>query len=273
MDNAKFFASLRARNSGVFGTSLSQSQVDGINALLDSCRRNSVVGSHHVANVLAQVYRETGGYMLGVKETVYPSSKDKNPTDAQVIARLDAAWKKGRLGNVRTPYWRDGAFGRGPIQLTHWENYEKFGKELGVPLREKPELALDPKIGADIAVIGMSRGLFRGKKLSDYQFPYALDAKPASNPRRIVNGNDGSDKEVARFHRAFHAALLAGGYSAVEAVKAARPPDNPASAPKPAPSSPPDTQPAPVKPAGPLAGILAGIAAIAAVALTWFFGG
>ena len=52
----------------------------------------------------------------------------------------------------RDPRGRDGAFGRGPIQLTHRPSYDKFGKKLGVPLRQKPELALDPQIGADIAV-------------------------------------------------------------------------------------------------------------------------
>ena len=54
MDRAKFFASLRRRESGVFGTSLSQPQVVGTEAILDSCIRNRVTNPHHVANILAQ---------------------------------------------------------------------------------------------------------------------------------------------------------------------------------------------------------------------------
>ena len=212
MDRTRFFDALKKRGSGVFGTSLSQAQVDGINAILAACDRNGVWPLQHRANILAQVYRETGGYMLGIKETVYPSHKDKNPSDATVIKRLDAAWKKGQLGKVKTPYWRDGWFGRGPIQVTHKDNYVKFEAILGVPLTKKPELALDPIIGADIAVIGMSRGLFTGKKLSDYPFPDAIDYPSKDNPRRIVNGPDGSDKEVAGFHRAFADALRSAGY-------------------------------------------------------------
>lgn len=212
MNHQKLFSALRSKSSGAFGTSLTQPQVDGVNAILDSAKRNNVTNIHHVANVLAQVYHETGGYMLGVKETVYPSSKDKNPSDATVIARLDKAFRDGKLKGVKTPYWRDGAFGRGPIQLTHWENYEKFGRKLGIPLRQKPELALDPKHGADIAVIGMRDGMFRNRKLSDYNFPNDLHNPQATNPRRIVNGNDGTDAKVRGYHLAFYAALKDAGY-------------------------------------------------------------
>ncbi len=226
MDRAKFFAGLRSRDSGVFGTSLSQAQVDGTEAILDACIRHNVTDPHHVANVLAQVYHETGAHMLGIKETVMPGHKDKNPSDAVVKSRLETAWKAGKLPWVKTPYWRDGAFGRGPIMLTHWSNYEKFAKRLGVPLRQKPELALDPKIGADIAVVGMSEGMFTGRKLSDYQFPAALDAIPASNPRRIVNGHDGTDARVAGYHRALYRALMAGGFGQ-SAVVIHRPPADP----------------------------------------------
>lgn len=212
MDRAKFFASLRARASGVFGTSLSQAQVDGTEAILDSCRRNRIANIHHVANVLAQVAHETGGYMLPIKETVYASHKNKNPSDATVIARLDRAYAKGQLPWVKTPYWRDGFFGRGPIMITHRDNYAKLGRRLNVGLAGNPDLALDPRIGADIAVIGMSEGLFTGKKLSDYDFPKALRASWQHNPRRIVNGKDGTDTKVAGYHRAFFDALEAGGW-------------------------------------------------------------
>lgn len=211
MDRAKFFAGLRSRDSGVFGTSLSQAQVTGIEAILDAAIRHNVTDPHHVANVLAQVYHETGGHMLGIKETVMPSHKDKNPSDAVVKSRLEAAWKAGKLPWVKTPYWRDGAFGRGPIMLTHWSNYEKFAKRLGVPLRQKPDLALDPRIGAEIAVVGMAEGLFTGKKLAGYSFPSALNAMPANNPRRIVNGQDGTDGHVAGYHRAFYRAMTEAG--------------------------------------------------------------
>ena len=36
MNKQAFFAALRSRTSGIFGTSLSQGQVDGIEAILDA---------------------------------------------------------------------------------------------------------------------------------------------------------------------------------------------------------------------------------------------
>lgn len=99
-------------------------------------------------------------------------------------------FKAGNQKGVKTAYWRDGAFGRGPIQLSLWPNYEKFGKLLGIPLRKHPAMALELDIGADVAVIGMRDGEFRGDKqgrikLSRFKFPDALNAKTADNPRRI----------------------------------------------------------------------------------------
>lgn len=227
-DRKAFFDAVRA---SPFGGSLSDAQVKGCEAILDACARYTVTDPHHVANVLAQTYRETGGYMLPIKETVMPHHKDKNPSDATVISRLDRAFATGKLPWVKTPYWRSGWFGRGPIQITHEANYRKLGQRLGVDLVKNRDLALDRNVGASIAVVGMAEGLFTGKKLADYVFPTALDAPAARNPRRIVNGPDGSDAEVARNHRAFHKAVLAMGGVAALAPK-----------PAPTPISPPDTK-------------------------------
>jgi hypothetical protein len=193
-----FFAAIRP----AFHGKLSQRQVDGMTALLEAGRDLPL---HHMANVLAQVRRETGGGMAPIKETVMPSHKDQNPTDATVIARLDKAFAAGKLKWVKVPYWRDGWFGRGQIQITHKSNYLKFGVT-------KPEDALKPAVSARIAVTGMRDGMFTGRKLADFRFPDDLFLPPVHNPRRIVNGKDGSDAEVARFHMAFAEALEAAGW-------------------------------------------------------------
>ena len=227
MDRVKFFVELRMRGTGLFGTSLNQSQVEGIEALLDVGARLPL---HHIANVLAQVYHETGGRMTPVRETFAD-------TDAGAIARLDNAWAKGQLTWVKTPYWRDGWFGRGQIQLTHKANYAKFGIT-------NPADAMRFDVSAWVAVTGMRDGKFTGRKLTDYNFPSALDNPPSSNPRRIVNGKDGTDAKVAGYHRAFAAALTAAGYDA-------------------APPWRPDVEPVDVMPAKPkwLPGLIAAIVA------------
>lgn len=194
VDRKKVFDELRKSWGG-----LKQGQVDGINGILDACERHSVKNVHHVANILANVARETGKRMEPVRETFADST-------SQAISRLDRAWRKGQLTWVKSPYWRDGGFGRGQIQVSH-VNYAKMGKRLGVDLVNNPDLALDMKVSGDIAVVGMSEGLFTGKKLSDYKFPEDLDNKPRENPRRIVNGVDGSDSEVKGYHMDFYNAL------------------------------------------------------------------
>jgi hypothetical protein len=195
VNRTAFYAAIKPE----FGGKLSQRQVDGMNAILDAAKG---LPMHYQAHVLAHVKRETGGGMYPIKETVMPHHKDQNPSDAEVIRRLDVAFAKGQLKGVKSPYWRLGAFGRAQIQITHDKNYAKFGIK-----NYADALKLD--VSARIAVEGMSKGMFTGRKLSDYDFPSALDAPPDKNPRRIVNGKDGSDAEVAKSHRQFYEALKA----------------------------------------------------------------
>jgi predicted chitinase len=212
MDSKVFFDQIR---SSLFGSRLKQEQVQGINAILDSCRRNNVEDERHVANILAQVFHETGTYMLPIKETVMPWHQDKNPSDATVIARLNRAFENGQLPWVKTVYWRDGWFGRGPIQITHEDNYRRMGLKLGVDLVGDRSKALDPKVGADIAVVGMRDGMFTGKSLRDYFNESLNDPEGA---RRIVNGPDGTDKKIAGYHKAFLDALKASSWKPGEVV-------------------------------------------------------
>ncbi len=210
MDRSAFFAALRRRDSGVFGTRLSQAQVEGTEALLDAAQWYGLQDPRHVANCLAQTYHETGGYMLPIKETVFASHRDRNPSDATVIARLDRAWQEGQLPWVSRPYWRDGWFGRGQIQITHKANYRKMGARLGIDLVGDPAKALDPEISARIVVVGMAEGLFRaGHDLETY---FDDETDDPHGARRIVNGPDGTDSKVAGYHNAFLHGLRAGGW-------------------------------------------------------------
>ena len=204
MNRAKFFDAIRPAMGP-----MERETVAGIEALLDAGKHLPL---HLMANVLANVRRETGGWMAPIKETVMPWHKDKNPTDAEVIRRLDRAFAARKLPGVKSPYWRDGEFGRGQIQLTHASNRAKFG------ISNRDDL-LNLDVSAQVAVTGMRMGLFTGRKMGDYDFPRALANPPDTNPRRIVNGRDGSDAEVAASHHMFAAALVAGGYDAEAPVQ------------------------------------------------------
>lgn len=209
MNRTAFFASARSRTSGIFGTSLSRRQVEGVEAILDEGEKRGT-SLFHLAAILAEAYHETGGQMQPVKETVYASSKDRNPSDAIVIQRLDTAFAKGKLPWVSKPYWRDGWFGRGLIQLTHKANYDKFGVT--------KQSALDLKTSVRVMFDGMEKGLFTGKKLADYgqivtKTPLVM-AYRYYGSRAIVNGDTAvNGKHIETYGKAFEAALKTAGYS------------------------------------------------------------
>lgn len=202
MDKGNFFAATRRRLG-----KLSQGQVNGIEAILAAAQG---MPRSHVAYILATAWRETAKSMQPVKETVMPHHKDKNPSDATVVSRLDRAWKAGRLGQVKIPYWRfDDAgqawFGRGYVQLTHKDNYRKAAALVSADLLGSPSLALNPNIAAKILVEGCKAGMFTGKKLADYL--------PGDyvNARKIVNGLDHAF-DIAADAGGWEGALKAGGY-------------------------------------------------------------
>lgn len=202
MNEQKFFASLK---KPLFKGRFSKKQVSGINAILSASKSYPVP---YVAYLLATAYHETGCQMWPVKETVYASSKNKSPSDKTVIRRLNSAYAKGQLKWVRTPYWDEGWFGRGLVQITHESNYKKMGDKIGVNLVKYPSKALDLKTAVDILVVGSVDGDFTGKKLGDYLDSETPDYMRA---RRVINGNDKA-RLISTYAVKFDNALRGAGY-------------------------------------------------------------
>lgn len=197
-----------------FGGRLSQTQVDGLNRLIVAWNADGDGDDRKLANLLAQIFHETGARMVPVRETFATS-------DAQAIRRLDAAMAAGRLRQVSKPYWRDGWFGRGDLQVTHETNYRKVGQALGIDAVANPGLLLDPAISARAAVVGMMQGLFVPKQtLARYFSDTADDPEGA---RRIVNGTDKASL-IAGYHRAFLDSIKAARAEATRLARAAAPP-------------------------------------------------
>lgn len=177
--------------------------------LIETCRQHGLL-RNETAYVLATAYHETAHRMEPVRETLADSDK-------QAIDRLDKAWERGQLSWVSKPYWRDGWFGRGFVQLTHLANYKRATLELAVDFVAEPKKALDPDLSATITVRGMAEGWFTGRQLSDY-----IDLKRSDyvGARRIVNGTDRA-QAIAEFAREYEAALLAEGYGVEKPVPVA----------------------------------------------------
>lgn len=216
------------------GGRMSQEQVNGHLAILHEAFRRGV-SQQQTAYVLATTHHETGGTMMPVRETFAS-------TDQQAIDRLERAWRSGKLAWVKTPYWRDGWFGRGLVQITHLDNYRRLSPYAGVNLVVDPTAALRMDIALKIMFEGMLRGLFTGKSLDDVSEP-ATSAPNFLNDRIVVNGKD-------------RATLIAGYadtfYDALAGVSHA-----PATAPRPEPK--PEPKP---EPPSTLASIVAWLAAL-----------
>lgn len=188
IDRDNFFDAYRR----VFG-SLSQPQVDGLNALISALEADSeVTDVRQVAYMLATVKHETAHTFAPIKE------------------KGGLAWFKryeGRkdLGNTEPG---DGArfAGRGYVQLTGRNNYQFFADELGVDLINNPDLAMDPIIAYRVMSLGMREGHFTGKKLGDYIDEESCDYIHA---RRIINALDQATR-IASYATSFESILRAG---------------------------------------------------------------
>lgn len=196
LDRKLFFDALRA--SSLNGGRLSQETVDCAGALLDAIEKIGLDNAEHAAVIFGQCHHESGDRLASIKETVFPSHKDQNPSDATVISRLDSAFRRGVMVWVKTPYWRPDAqgkswFGRGMIQLTHKRNYELLGRVIGADLVSNPDAALTPRNAAKVAVYGCVQGLFTGRSLAD--------CRTRADYRRVVNGDHKDARLQAKLSR------------------------------------------------------------------------
>jgi len=177
-----FFATVKAS----FGP-LSQTQVDGFNALLSAMKSWPL---QWAAYGLATAWHETATKMQPIHEfggNAYLSKYDTGSL-AAALGNTPAADGDGQI-----------FAGRGYVQITGRRNYRAFGIEA------TPDDALKPDVAARIMVDGMEKGVFTGKGLKSYPLGAYSDY------RRIINGQDQAAK-IADYASRFELALGAGGW-------------------------------------------------------------
>jgi putative chitinase len=197
MNRTAFFNAVRRHP---FGGSLSQGQVNGLNALLDAAPAS--MDARQLAYVLATTFHETARTMQPIKEhggTAYFTRMYDIRGDRPNVARA--------LGNLNPG---DGAryAGRGYVQITGRTNYARASEILGLDLIGNPDLALDPDYAARILFDGMRAGWFTGRRLDQY---FNDNVDDPLNARRIVNGTDRAQL-IEGHHRHFLRALQDAGW-------------------------------------------------------------
>lgn len=249
---ARFYAHLRQRNSGVFGTSLSQSQVNGIEGLLDAFATHGDGRAKTLAYGLATAYHETGRKMVPVRE----------------IGR-----GRGRKYGVPAGPYGHVYYGRGHVQLTWLDNYRRSSADAGTDLVKNPDAMLDPEISARVLWRGLLDGRWNGRGRGIAHYLPTSGSDDLRNARRTVNVTD-KWEAIGSYYKSFMAAIdAAGGVSALyPAVAQPEPqpsPQKPADAPEPAPApvQPKPAEPAPQAAAG---GWLTGaLTALAEIIKSW----
>ena len=161
-----FYDHIRGDAGELFPTML-QTQMDGVEALLAGGA--GVLPVSWMAYCLATPYHETNRTMQPVKEA-YWCSED---------------WRRQHLKYY--PY-----YGRGLVQLTWHDNYQRAGELLGLDLVDNPDIALQMKYAVQIMLTGMTNGWFTGKKLRDF-IPADPTRDNYKNARQIINGMDKAD--------------------------------------------------------------------------------
>lgn len=178
IDHTAFFNGYRQ----AFGR-LNQGQVTGIELLGRNMEGDSTITDlRWAAYMLATVKHECADTWQPVVERGPRAYFDKYETGTRLGTRL---------GNTQPG---DGFRfrGRGYVQITGRANYARLTAQLGLgpeaDLEQDPDQALRPAIAYGIMSLGMRKGLFTGKKLSDYiSKANGADYKEA---RRIINGQD-----------------------------------------------------------------------------------
>jgi len=159
-----FYDSIRG---SLFSGSMNQAQVDGQNALLDYAEMQSW-DDRWLAYLLATSYHETARTMQPIAEYGKGKGKPYGVPD-------------GPYGQIY--------YGRGFVQLTWYQNYDKQDKKLKLhgQLVKVADTALDLQIATQIIFGGMADGDFTGVGLPKY---INDDKTDFYNARKIVNGLD-----------------------------------------------------------------------------------
>ncbi|MGY3910761.1 peptidoglycan-binding protein [Aeromonas piscicola] len=144
----------------------------------------------HLAYVLATIYHETATTMRPIEEYGKGAGRPYGEPDKET-------------GHAY--------YGRGYLQLTWRENYEKASRLCFDPqlvqgeldFVANPERMLVPFYAAQAALFGMRHGWFTGKSLADYDRPDG--SFDYINARRIINGTDRAEL-IAGYARQFEEA-------------------------------------------------------------------
>ena len=142
-----------------------------IDAIRWECQAQGIGLNTQMAYVIATTEWETAKTFKPVREAFW----------------LSESWRKKNLRYY--PY-----YGRGFVQLTWKNNYQKYSDLLGTDMVKNPDLAMDSNVALFVLVHGFKTGTFTTRKITDY---ININKTDFLNARRCINGMDQASKIAA----------------------------------------------------------------------------
>ena len=142
-----------------------------IDAISWECQAQGIGLNTQMAYVIATTEWETAKTFKPVREAFW----------------LSESWRKKNLRYY--PY-----YGRGFVQLTWKNNYQKYSDLLGADMVKNPDLAMDSNVALFVLVHGFKTGTFTTRKITDY---ININKTDFLNARRCINGMDQASKIAA----------------------------------------------------------------------------
>ena len=202
LDRRIFFDRIRP----LFGGRLTQLQVEGMDAILNSWERRAPGSDlRWLAYLFATAFHETARTMQPVREAFW----------------LSEDWRRRNLRYY--PY-----YGRGYVQLTWPQNYARAGAFVGADLVRNPDLAMLPEYAATILFVGTEAGWFRGDARGRHTLAryFNRNVNDPVGAREIINGREFKTINgrrvllatvIAEYHAAFLQAVTAAARASVRA--------------------------------------------------------
>ena len=209
LDRSKFYECIRTRSAGLFGGSLSQAQVEGMEGIIAAMEEVGDGRAKTLAYALATAYHETGRKMVPVREGFATTNEGAIKAVAKLAQRLGAGCAPDRYGKPTGPYGHC-YYGRGHVQLTWHENYLASSGDAGVDLEREPDKMLDPVISARVLIKGLIDGRWNGKGKGIAHYLPEDGQDNLKDARRTVNITDKWDV-IAGYYAAFLEAIVTAG--------------------------------------------------------------
>lgn len=192
IDRKHFYDTIKS--NGLF-SSLNQTQVDGIEAMLNEWDKRGLTDLRWLAYIFATTYHETGKTMQPIEEI----GRGKNRKYGKKVKYTGESYiTPDKL-----------YYGRGHTQNTWYEMYDTLTKQATKDGKhwnflEQPELLLqmEPSIWATFHC--MVKGVYTGKSLKSY---FNETTEDWINARRIINGTDKADL-IAGYGKLFFEGLV-----------------------------------------------------------------